>query len=121
MAKTILIADDSPIIRKMLCRLFEVEEGYDICAEATNGQEAINLALKYRPNLIILDFVMPVLNGLEAARQLKNIMPNVPIILLTQHANLGSAMLRTNSSIDRIISKSDAFELMEHVRSLVPV
>jgi YesN/AraC family two-component response regulator len=65
MAKTILIADDSPIIRKMLCRLFEVEEDYDICAEATNGQEAIDLALKRRPDLIILDFVMPVLNGLE--------------------------------------------------------
>ena len=42
MAKTILIADDSPIIRKMLCRLFEVEEDYDICAETTNGQEAID-------------------------------------------------------------------------------
>jgi len=63
MAKTILIADDSPIIREMLCRLFEVEEGYDICAEATNGQEAIDLALKHRPDPIILDFVMPVLNG----------------------------------------------------------
>jgi CheY-like chemotaxis protein len=120
MAKTILVADDSPIIRKMLCRLFEVEEGYDICAEATNGQEAIDLALKHRPDLIILDFVMPVLNGLEAARELKKIMPDVPIILLTQHANLGAAMLRTDSIVNRIISKSDAFELMGHVRSLVP-
>jgi CheY-like chemotaxis protein len=63
--------------------------------------------------------VMPVLNGLEAARELKKIMPDVPIILLTQHANLG-AMLRADSIINRIISKSDAFELMGHVRSLVP-
>ena len=120
MAKTILIADDSPIIREMLCRLFEVEEDYDICAEATNGQEAIDLALKRRPDLIILDFVMPVLNGLEAARELKKIMPDVPIIVLTQHANLGTAMFRTDSTIDRIVSKSDAFELMGQVRSLVP-
>jgi CheY-like chemotaxis protein len=89
MAKTILIADDSPMICKMLCRLFNVEEDYDNCAEATNGQEAIALALKHRPDLIILDFVMPVLNDLEAARELKKIMPDVPIILLTQHANLG--------------------------------
>jgi len=47
-------------------------------------------------------------------------MPDVPIILLTQHANLGAAMLRTDSIVNRIISKSDAFELMGHVRSLVP-
>ena len=49
MAKTVLVADDSPIIRKALCKLFEVEEDYDICAEATNGKEAIDLALKCSP------------------------------------------------------------------------
>jgi YesN/AraC family two-component response regulator len=55
MAKRVLVADDNPMIRKMLCQLFEVEEDYDICAEAENGQEAIDLALKHRPDLIILD------------------------------------------------------------------
>ena len=99
---------------------FEVEEGYDICAEATNGPEAIDLALKHRPDLIILDFVMPVLNGLEAARGLKKIIYDVPIILLTQHANLDTALLHSDTIVDRIVSKSDAFELMGHVRSLVP-
>jgi YesN/AraC family two-component response regulator len=47
----------------MLCRIFEAEEDYELCAEATNGQEAIELALKHRPELIILDFSMPVMNG----------------------------------------------------------
>ena len=55
MARTILVADDNPLIRRMLCELFEKEEDYDICAEATNGQEAIDLALRHRPELIILD------------------------------------------------------------------
>ena len=59
MAKRILVADDNPMIRKMLCRLFEIEEDYDICAEAENGQEAIELALQHRPDLIILDLAMP--------------------------------------------------------------
>jgi DNA-binding NarL/FixJ family response regulator len=89
MAKTILIADDNPMIRKMLCQLFEREDDYDICAEATNGQEAIDLALKHRPDLIILDMSMPVLNGMEATKELKKIMPDVPIILFTQHENMG--------------------------------
>jgi DNA-binding LytR/AlgR family response regulator len=64
MAKMIPVADDDPLIRTMLCELFEQEADYDICAEASNGQEAIELALKHRPDLIILDFRMPVLNGL---------------------------------------------------------
>ena len=73
MAKRILVADDNPMIRKMLCRLFAIEEDYDICAEAENGREAIELALHHRPDLIILDLAMPVLNGLEAARELRKI------------------------------------------------
>ena len=70
MAKTILVADDNPLIRKMLCEMFEIEEDYDICAEAANGQETVDLAEKHRPDLIILDLSMPVMNGLEAARTL---------------------------------------------------
>ena len=120
MAKRVLVADDNSMIRKMLCKLFEREDDYDICAEAENGQEAIELALKHRPDLIILDFVLPVLNGLEAARQLKNIMPDVPIILFTQHAT-GITLVESNVNIDRIVSKGDLASLMGHVRSLAPV
>jgi CheY-like chemotaxis protein len=84
-AKIILIADDNKTIRKMLCRMFECEEHYDLCAEAENGKQAIELALQHRPDLIILDMSMPVMNGLQAARELKRLMPKVPIILFTQH------------------------------------
>ena len=121
MARTILIADDNPIIRKALCRLFEAEKDYGLCAEATNGEEAIALALKHRPELIILDLAMPVLSGLEAARELKKLMPDVPIILFTQHANVGSALLGSELTVDRIVSKTRVAELMGHVRSLIPV
>ena len=118
--KRILVADDNPMIRKMLCQLFKVEEGYTICAEAPDGQEAIDLALKHRPDLIILDMSMPVLNGIEAARELKKIMPDVPIILFTQHENMGRVILRMDHNVDRVVSKTDAETLMGHVRSLVP-
>jgi CheY-like chemotaxis protein len=120
MAKTILVADDNPMIRKMLCRLFESEEDYDICAEATNGQEAIALALKHHPDLIILDISMPVLNGLAAARELKKLMPDVPIILFTQYAHLAKDVFGADPPFDRMVSKSDAKDLMGHVRSLIP-
>jgi DNA-binding NarL/FixJ family response regulator len=121
MAKTVLVADDSPIIRKMLCRLFEAEEDYDLCAEATNGQEAIELALKHHPDLIILDLSMPVLNGIDTARELKKLMPSVPIILFTQYFDLSNIISRSDLNVDRIVSKTDHEDLMVHVRALAPV
>jgi CheY-like chemotaxis protein len=105
MAKRILVADDNPLIRKMLCELFENEDDYDLCAEAKNGQEAIELSLKHRPDLIILDWSMPVLSGLEAARELKKAMPNVPIILFTQHADTGITLLESDVNIDRVVQR----------------
>jgi CheY-like chemotaxis protein len=121
MAKTILVADDNPAIREMLCKLFEAEEDYDICAEASNGQEAIKLALECRPHLIILDLSMPVMDGLTAARELKRLMPKVPIILFTQYADLSEHMMGLAFAVDRVVSKSEAKELVGHVRSLIPV
>ena len=120
MAKTILVADDNPAIRKILCRLFETVEDYDVCAEAENGKQAIDLALRHKPDLIILDLSMPVMNGLEAAHELKKLMPEIPIILFTQHADLSNRIGVMNMDVDRIISKNDASSLMDHVRSLAP-
>ena len=105
MARTILVADDNPLIRKMLCEIFEAEEDYDICAEASNGREAIDLALKHRPQLIIIDLSMPVMNGVEASRELKRMMPTVPIILFS-HADVGNGPTAVaDLLVDRIVSK----------------
>lgn len=120
MARAILVADDNAIVRKMLRKTFEEEADYDICAEATNGREAIDLALLHKPDLIILDLSMPVMNGLESARELKRLLPRVPIILFTQHAEIGNRLGITNLNVDRIVSKSEGNSLMGHVRSLVP-
>ncbi len=122
MSKRILVADDNALIRKMLCTIFEVEEDYDLCAEASNGEEAIDLAKKHKPDLIILDFSMPVMNGVDAALELKRIMPHVPIILLTLHADtLGTQLMGANSPFDLIVSKIDMVNIVKHVRLLIPV
>jgi CheY-like chemotaxis protein len=120
--KTILVADDNPAIRKALCEMFEIEEDYDICAEAVNGEEALALAKKHRPDLVILDLTMPEMNGYDAAREIKRIMPDVPIILFTIYADtMWKQLLGINSPFDLIVSKSDSANLMKHVRSLIPV
>jgi DNA-binding NarL/FixJ family response regulator len=120
MPRTVLVADDNPHIRKALCKMFEAEEDYDLCAEAENGEQAIALALRHRPDLIILDLSMPIMNGLETAHELKKLMPKVPIILFTQHADLGNRIGIINVDVDRIVAKSQASTLMGHVRSLAP-
>jgi DNA-binding NarL/FixJ family response regulator len=104
----------------MLCQLFEREDDYKICAEAENGEQASELGLKHRPDLIILDWAMPLLGGLGAARKLTKIMPEVPTILFTQHANTGITLPESHVNIDGVVSKGDPERLMERVRSLAP-
>jgi DNA-binding NarL/FixJ family response regulator len=120
MTKRVLIADDSPAVRKILCRMFELEEHYEVCAEAANGQETIELARKHKPDLIILDLSLPDMSGLDAASELKTFMPDIPIILFTQHSETGDRIGFTNLNVDRIVSKGNASSLMGHVRSLAP-
>jgi CheY-like chemotaxis protein len=118
--RTVLVADDNPTIRKMLCQMFEREEDYNLCAEAANGKQAIELALQCQPDLIILDLSMPIMSGVEAAHALKKLMPNVPIILFTLHADLGKRLGIASTDIDHIVSKNQASTLLEHVRTLAP-
>jgi CheY-like chemotaxis protein len=121
MPKRILVADNNVIVRKALSRIFETEEDYDICAEAVNGKEAITLAIQHKPDLIILDFQMPVMDGIEAGRELKRIMPHVPIILFTLHAEAMMYNLGQHSPFDLVVPKSDAINIVKHVRSLISI
>ena len=121
MPKKILVADDNAMIRKTLCRMFEMDENYDLCAEAVNGEEAIALAIQHKPDLIVLDFQMPVMNGIEAAYELKRIMPDILIILFTLHADTVMYAVGQNSPVDLVVAKSDAVNIVDHIRSLISV
>lgn len=121
MPKTILVADDNAMIRKNLCTIFESEEDYDLCAEAVNGEEAIALAIKHKPDLVVLDFQMPIMNGIEAAYEIKRIMPEVPIILFTLHSESMRYAVGPNSPFDLVVAKSDAIYIIDRIRSLIPV
>ena len=82
---TILIADDHPILRRALRSLLEKEADFQIIAEAGDGEEAIQLADKLNPNMIIMDIGMPKVNGLEATRRIKAAHPDIAILVLTVH------------------------------------
>jgi len=81
--KCILIVDDSAVVRKTLWETLEQQGGWEVCGEAADGREAIEKAQQLEPDLVVLDISMPVMNGLEAARELKRLLPSVPLVMFT--------------------------------------
>lgn len=81
----ILVADDHEVARRGIRALLESHPGWQVCAEAKDGRDAVEQAMSTKPDLILLDIGMPNLNGLEAARQILTTTPNVAILILTMH------------------------------------
>lgn len=81
----ILIADDHELARRGIRAVLESHPGWEVCAEAKDGRETVELAATMKPDVILLDIGMPNLNGLEAARQVLATTPNVAILILTMH------------------------------------
>lgn len=79
----ILVADDHEVVRRGLCALLQAHEGWEVCAEASDGREAVEKATNLKPEVAILDVGMPGLNGLAAARQLTRQLPDCKIVVLT--------------------------------------
>jgi NarL family two-component system response regulator LiaR len=81
----ILIADDHPLLREALCQVFSSQEDMEIVGQANNGEEAINLTSQLKPDILIMDIMMPKSDGLEASRQIKKIAPDTAILILTAY------------------------------------
>jgi DNA-binding NarL/FixJ family response regulator len=115
----ILIVDDHAVIRRSLRQLFESRSGWEVCGEAVNGRDAIEKARELKPDLIVLDLSMPEMDGLQAARVLKSVMPEVPIILFT---NFGQDPFIEREAlavgIRDVVSKANAPGLVNSVESV---
>ena len=113
MSHTILIADDSRCIREALCNVFEREEDFDVCGEAENGREAVEKAQQLHPDLILLDLSMPVMNGLDATRILKQMMPEVPVIMFSAYRSSSTEKEARSAGASALVSK------FEHISVLI--
>ena len=82
---TVLIADDHPLVREALHRALDVEEDMKVVAEASDGEEAVKLASELEPDVVVMDIVMPKVNGIEATRKIKEIAPDTAILILTAY------------------------------------
>ena len=103
---TILIADDHEGVRTALRRLIETTCSAT-CVEAVNGVDAVAKAAEFEPDVVVLDFSMPEMDGLEAARLLKDASPNVPLFLLTSYHEPEVEAAAYDAGISRVFSKSE--------------
>jgi two-component system, chemotaxis family, chemotaxis protein CheY len=103
----VLIVDDSEFIRHALRELFREEADFEVCGEAENGKEAVEKAQRSRPELIVLDLSMPVMNGFEAARVLKRVMPTVPLIMYSAFGDNFAEQEARLIGISEVVSKSE--------------
>ena len=119
MPKRILVVDDNARIRGLVREFIESCPGFEICGEAIDGLEGIQKGRELKPDLIILDFLMPQLNGLQAAMILHEIVPNSPIILFTFYKGAISRDLAQAAGVASILSKTDQLAtLVDEVQRL---
>jgi CheY-like chemotaxis protein len=107
MTKRILVVDDNAPIRGLVREFIESRPGFEICGEATDGVEGIEKSRELKPDLIILDFLMPRMNGLQAAVLLQHFVPNTPIILFTYYKDVIPRDLAHDAGVASVLSKTD--------------
>jgi CheY-like chemotaxis protein len=108
MGKRVLVADDHEIVRKMVCSLFTAQ-GFEV-STAENGAQAVEKAQELHPHLVVLDMAMPVMNGLEAARKLKTLMPSLPLLMFTNNKGAIVEQEAKAAGIAAVVSKSESAE-----------
>jgi len=104
----ILIADDHDLVRRGLRSLLESHAGWNVCAEARTGQEAVSLAEELKPDIAILDIAMPELNGIEAARRIRKTCPHTEILLVSAHHSDQLVRKIVEAGIRGYVVKSDS-------------
>jgi CheY-like chemotaxis protein len=114
-----LNADDHPAVRTVMRLLFD-KNGFEVCGEPVNGLDAIEKAQRIHPDLIVLDFCMPVMDGIEASRQLTRLMPGIPLLMFTSHVSKVMEEDAREAGIRRIIAKGESFQrLIDDARELL--
>jgi DNA-binding NarL/FixJ family response regulator len=116
---TIVLADDHHIVRQGLRALLEVEPGFNVVAEAGDGLEALQLVEQLGPNVLVLDLMMPGLNGLEVTRQLTKHSPKTGIVILSMYANEAYVLeALANGASAYVLKDSDSADLVHAVREV---
>ena len=115
----ILVADDNPVVRHYLRGLLEQQTTWKVCDEARTGGEALERVQNNRPDVILLDFQMPDLNGLDVARRIAQLFPEIPILMVTIHLSRQLADEARKAGIRGVCLKSDVGSIVDAVDTVL--
>jgi len=115
----ILLADDHAVVRRGLRALLEARQDFEVCAEASNGREAVELALQHKPDVAVLDISLTQLNGIEVTRQIRKETPETEVMIFTLHDNEAEIRDVLHAGARGYVLKSEADEQI--VRAVEPL
>ena len=119
MFRRVLLADDHALVREGLKNVL-LQDGFEVAAEVANGRDAVELARKLRPDVAVLDFSMPLLNGIDAARSMHSISPRIRTILLTMYKEEQYVMEALRAGIKGYVLKTQAAaDLLHAIHSVL--
>jgi DNA-binding NarL/FixJ family response regulator len=108
----VLIADDHPVIRRMVRSTLQVHPEFEVCGEAEDGAQAIEEAKKLKPDVVVLNVTMPVLDGFEAAREIRTSLPESAIVILSSHADQRFIEIARKIGVRAYVAKTKAGEAL---------
>ena len=103
----VVVVDDNSFMRRVICEVFERQPGIQVIGEAGDGREAIEKITQLRPNLVVIDQMMPLMSGIEAAQIVKRMSPDVHVILFTAYADPEVEESALRVPIDAVVSKDE--------------
>jgi DNA-binding NarL/FixJ family response regulator len=116
---TVLLAEDHMIVREGFRKMLELENDFTIVAEAQDGRKAVALAKKFNPDVVLMDIAMPLLNGLEAARQLHKELPAVRVVMLSAHSDDAYIESATEAgAVGFLLKQTSAHEVCRAIREV---
>ena len=114
---TILVADDSEVVRRGIGHLLRQHQGWEVCGEAADGQETVTKARQLAPDVVVLDFAMPGMNGIDAAREIHKERPNTAMVLCSMYLVGQLASLAREVGITLVLSKSNVGQVPKGVEA----
>lgn len=115
----ILIVDDNPAVRRYLRAILEQQESWQVCGEARTGAEALHHVIAAPPDLIVLDYQMPDLNGVAIAKQISELFPKIPILMVTLHLSRQLTEAAREAGVRGACAKQDIGSVVEAVDLLL--
>jgi two-component system response regulator NreC len=111
---SIVLADDHRIVREGVRALLESEPDFRVLSEARDGPEAVRMVERYHPDVLLLDLVMPGMNGLEVTKEVRQRFPDTHVVVLTMHANEAYVLEALEAGAQGYVIKDSSFEELMH-------